>query len=187
MDEEYDCKNVTAPTKLSKDHSHQFKKIAVAIAEEIELNGIMDVEVILCQNELKLLEIDARLPSQTPMAVYWSTGINMVESLVNLFINRKVSSLKKSKFPITVEHVKVSEGNIEFLGEHIMAQEGPLILESIFFGADEAITNYESDKHQWVATMIFYGTSRKDINVKRKMCYKNIADSFKKTIKEPVK
>ena len=187
MDEEYDCKNVTAPTKLSKDHSRQFKKIAVAIAEEIELNGIMDVEVILCQNELKLLEIDARLPSQTPMAVYWSTGINMVESLVNLFINRKVSSLKKSKFPITVEHVKVSEGNIEFLGEHIMAQEGPLILESIFFGADEAITNYESDKHQWVATMIFYGTSRKDINVKRKMCYKNIADSFKKTIKEPVK
>jgi pyrrolysine biosynthesis protein PylC len=187
MDEEYDCKNVTAPTTLSRDHRHQFKKIAVAIAEKIELNGIMDVEVILCQNELKLLEIDARLPSQTPIAVYWSTGINMVESLVNLFINKKISSLKKGKFSIAVEHVKVSEGKIEFLGEHIMAQEGPLILESNFFGADEAITNYEPDKYQWVATMIFSGASRQDIDVKRKMCYKNVADSFKKVIREPVK
>ena len=42
-------------------------------ADAIDLRGLMDVEVILNGGELKVLEIDARLPSQTPTAVFWSS------------------------------------------------------------------------------------------------------------------
>ena len=38
------------------------------------LRGLMDVEVMVRDGEPLLLEIDARLPSQTPTAVYWSSG-----------------------------------------------------------------------------------------------------------------
>jgi len=87
------------------------------------------VEVILHKNELKLLEIDARLPSQTPMTVYWSTGINMVERLASLFLNTDMSYFKKSKACfVIVEHIQVCGSKLDVLGEHIMGGQGPLTL-----------------------------------------------------------
>ena len=41
----------------------------VRIAEGLGLNGLMDVEVMVRDGQPKVLEIDARLPSQTPTAV----------------------------------------------------------------------------------------------------------------------
>ena len=46
----------------------------------------MDVEVILDDGVMKVLEVDARLPSQAPTTVYWSTGINIVQILGELFL-----------------------------------------------------------------------------------------------------
>jgi pyrrolysine biosynthesis protein PylC len=79
MDAGYDCKRVIAPTELTSRQVGEFEEISVKIAEAIQLRGLMDVEVILHKGELKVLEIDARFPSQTPTAVYHSTGINMIE------------------------------------------------------------------------------------------------------------
>ena len=85
MDQGHDCKRVTAPSELNAEQCAGFKEIGLAIAQEINLQGLMDVEVILHQGQLKVLEIDARLPSQTPSAVFWSTGFNMVKALGELF------------------------------------------------------------------------------------------------------
>ncbi len=104
MDEAYDCKNVTAPMQLPGHQVTRFEEMAIAVAEEIELHGIMDLEAILHQNELKLLEIDARLPSQIPMTVYWSTGINMVEVLANLIIHNSLNPSPKYEQPVLAEH-----------------------------------------------------------------------------------
>ncbi len=187
IDAEYDCNKVTAPTLLSEDDIHRFKKMAVEIAQEISLKGIMDIEVILHQNELKLLEIDARLPSQTPIAVYWSTGVNMVKSLADLFIKKNLSPLSFYEHPVLLEHIKVTGSDIEFLGEHIMAQDGPLSLKYDFFGANEAITSFEPDKHEWVATMIFTGPSHHDIDIKRAECYDRIVEHSRHAILEIAK
>jgi pyrrolysine biosynthesis protein PylC len=187
MDPDYDCNKVTAPTILSKSDTSQFKEMAVKIAQKIKLKGIMDIEVILNQNELKLLEIDARLPSQTPIAVYWSTGVNMVESLADLFVKKNISPLTFSEHPVLLEHIKVTGNNIAFLGEHIMAQGGPLSLNYNFFGANEAITNFEPYRHEWVATMIFTGTSHDDIRTKRTECYDRIVEHSRHAIMEQVK
>ncbi|MCK4764615.1 MAG: 3-methylornithine--L-lysine ligase PylC [Candidatus Aminicenantes bacterium] len=84
MDAVFDCKRVTAPTRLAPELCERFVEISLQIAAAISLKGIMDVEVILHEGQLKVLEIDARLPSQTPVTVFWSTGINMVEMLGDL-------------------------------------------------------------------------------------------------------
>ncbi|MCK5682556.1 ATP-grasp domain-containing protein, partial [bacterium] len=187
MDDDYDCKRVTAPTKLSSELVKKFEKMAIDIAEELNLTGIMDVEVILHENELKILEIDARLPSQTPMAVYKSTGINMVEMLGDLVLQKKREKTenKSSRF-VAIEHIQVSRDALTVLGEHIMAVKNPLTMMADFFGADECITNYSSGKNQsfehqlykdtdmWVATMIFSSDSREALAIKRENCYKQI-------------
>jgi pyrrolysine biosynthesis protein PylC len=126
----------------------------------------MDVEVILHNGELKVLEIDARLPSQTPTAVYRSTGINMLELLARFFVgvdgpgfpgsgeNPGTGKLQLPAKGVIYEHIRVTPGNLEFCGEHIMAEGGPLRLITGFFGADEAITDYSPGRNQWVATLI---------------------------------
>jgi 3-methylornithine--L-lysine ligase len=175
MDKIYDCKRVTAPTQLPLDQISRFEEMALAIAQKIHLTGIMDVEVILNKNELKLLEIDARFPSQTPMAVYWSTGINMVEILGNLFLNKNHVNIKqKHERFVIIEHIQVSGIDLEVCGEHIMTREGPLTIQSDFFGANEAITNFSPGKKQWVATLIFSGNTDEKVTAKRQNCYENI-------------
>ena len=187
MDKDYDCKRVTAPTQLSLNQVNRFEKTALTIAKEIDLNGIMDVEVILNKNELKLLEIDARLPSQTPITVYWSTGINMVKMLCDLFLNEKCPypEQKHERF-VTVEHILFSGSGFKVCGEHIMSQDGPLKIISDFFGADEAITSFAKGKDRWVATMIFTGRTQEEVINKRENCYNKMPGASNHILKEKI-
>ena len=162
MDASYDCKRVLAPTALGEDEIKQFEEITLTISKALNLRGIMDVEVILSDGQLKLLEIDARLPSQTPTAVYLSTGVNMVELLGGLYSRHPKPKVSSPSSPrgVVYEHLKASPGKLEVSGEHIMANAGPLQLWENFFGADEAITNYEPHRTEWVATLIVAAESR---------------------------
>lgn len=155
MDARYDCKGVTAPTILSRELSQAFKGISVEIARALNLTGIMDVEVVLKGHELKVLEIDARLPSQTPTAVFWSTGMNMVEMLGSIFEAGDFRTPEVEKpAGVVFQHVAVSPDGLKVSGEHIMGTAGPLHVVADFFGADEAITSYDGQRDQWVATLI---------------------------------
>ena len=187
MDKSYDCKRVTAPTKLPSHQIRRFEAMALAIAEDIHLRGIMDVEVVLNNNELKLFEIDARFPSQTPMTVFWSTGINMVQMLGHLCLNKNIpdSGQNRERFVI-VEHIRVSGTNLDVLGEHIMAIDGPLTLQFNFFGAKEAITSYLPGKTQWVATLIFSGNTHEAVTAKRQNCHEQILENASLIHEEPL-
>jgi pyrrolysine biosynthesis protein PylC len=55
-----------------------------------------------------------------------------------------------------------------------MAMDGPLLLKTDFFGAKEAITSFQENKHQWVATLVFSGSSKEDIRSKRTRCHERI-------------
>ncbi|NIM17059.1 MAG: 3-methylornithine--L-lysine ligase PylC [Candidatus Aminicenantes bacterium] len=176
MDAGYDCKRVLAPTRLPSDQVNQFEKISLDIAEVIQLKGLMDVEVILHNGQLKVLEIDARLPSQTPTAVYWSTGINLLELLASVFSVPSVSPVAKqekrweNEVPgkgVVYEHIRVSNETIEVCGEHIMKEAGPLHLQADFFGADEALTNYAPGRNCWAATLIVAAADRSEAIEKR--------------------
>jgi pyrrolysine biosynthesis protein PylC len=169
MDGGYDCKRVTAPSVLTASQRDQFAEIAVQIARSINLNGIMDVEVILNNNQLFVLEIDARLPSQTPTAVYHSSGINLLELTGLSFAGGNLPEqmeIKKERFAI-FEHLLVSSGRVEVSGEHIVSNAGPLTYFEGFFGADEALTNYRHGKENWMATLIITGETRQEAYQKR--------------------
>jgi pyrrolysine biosynthesis protein PylC len=169
IDALYDCKRVLAPADISTDLKNEFGRIARKIAEALELKGVMDVEVILHGGRLKVLEIDARLPSQTPTAVFKSTGVNMVELLGDVFVRESLSKPLPGprEKAVIYEHIRVSPEAIEVSGEHIMAAAAPLRIHEGFFGADEAITDFAREKSSWVATLIFVENNWQEVRAKR--------------------
>ncbi|KNY27978.1 3-methylornithine--L-lysine ligase PylC [Pseudobacteroides cellulosolvens] len=159
MDKGFDCKRVIAPAEITKEKENEFKQISLKIAQHLDMTGIFDVEVIYHDNILKVLEIDARLPSQTPTAVYNSTGTNLLEVLWKSFSKGGMSigiSRRKEK-TVIYEHVKVTKDSLEVCGEHIMSCTVNLKLIKDFFGAHEALTDYDEGKTNWAATLIILG------------------------------
>ncbi|WP_188398854.1 3-methylornithine--L-lysine ligase PylC [Sporomusa sp. GT1] len=160
LDAQYDCKRVLGTAVLTKGQQASFEHIALSLAGFLHLNGVMDVEAILHAGQLKVLEIDARIPSQTPTAVYHATGINMLEILGKAFVQGTPweDFDIKAKRGVIYEHIRVNGDKLEVLGEHILPDAGePLRLCTDFFGADEALTTYSPGKKEWVATLIITG------------------------------
>jgi len=175
MDHDYDCKRVLAPSGLDSTRVMEFEQMAIRVAERIQLKGLMDLEVILHEGELKMLEIDARLPSQTPTAVFQSTGINMVKLLGELFLMGKMNIHNTNQPQTTIyEHIKVIKNHIEVKGERIMSGIGALKLFPGLFGADEVLTNSRSEIDEWVATLILKGKNMEEVLDKKQQTYENI-------------
>jgi pyrrolysine biosynthesis protein PylC len=182
MDRDFDCKRVLAPSPLPSDLTSLFEKMAVTLAEAVGLSGIMDVEAIFHEGQLKVLEIDARFPSQTPIAVYHSTGVNMVERLAMIFNAQDNSGPDSAPTrPVrgsVLEHIRVRDGQLTVCGEHIMAGNGPLHIEANFFGADEALTSHAPGKHDWVATLMVKGSDLEDARERRNRVIREIRTRF---------
>jgi pyrrolysine biosynthesis protein PylC len=180
MDANYDCKRVLAPTDLAPSLILEFEKISRLIAEQMTLKGLMDVEVILHDRTLKVLEVDARLPSQTPTAVFWSTGINILELLADLFLGNGTARRGDMDAPIGVvyEHIRVTPHRLEVAGEHLISGADALQIRENFFGADEAITNYTPPRQEWVATLIISEKTRETAWEKRCRVISDIRQHF---------
>lgn len=165
MDARYDCKRVLAPCALPPDRIDELKALSVNMADALDLNGLMDVEAVFHKGTFKVLEIDARFPSQTPITVYWSCGVNMVHALAACTLTGDSPGtglpFERCKGAI-LEHIQVSPGKLCVTGEHAVAQSGPLDVQPNFFGADEAVTDYMPHKTRWVATLICTGTDLAD-------------------------
>ncbi len=117
IDETYDCHMVTPV-----DENPEFRKISHELAKNLCLRGIMDVEAIDSPGGLKVLEIDARFPSQTPTAVYHSTGINLVEMLMKAFSEgfRETDMIPQKNYCI-YEHLLFDDGRLQPVGEHLIS------------------------------------------------------------------
>jgi pyrrolysine biosynthesis protein PylC len=181
MDAGYDCKRVLAPTDLPKSLISDFEQVSISLAQALALKGLMDVEVILQENTLKILEVDARLPSQTPTTVFWSTGLNMVKLVGELFLNQPGQPQTGAPSPkgVVYEHIQVSPNLLEVAGEHIISGTDALRVEEDFFGADEAITNYAPGRDKWVATLIISGSDRTAAWIKRNAIISEIRQQLK--------
>ncbi len=181
MDAGFDCKRVTAPAELEDDLVRRFQSLAVRLAAAVSLTGVMDVEAVLNGGELKVLEIDARLPSQTPTTVYWSTGVNMVALLGRLFGGREIppscGAVGRER-AVIYEHIRVNGTQLETVGEHIMAGRGPLQVVEDFFGADEALTSYRPGRNKWVATLVFADSGRQTARCRRDAALAAISRHF---------
>lgn len=176
MDEHYDCRRVLAPAQIPESLDRQIREMALTIAGGLNLTGIMDVEVIVNRGDIKVLEIDARLPSQTPTAVYESTGVNMVELLGDIFVTNTMPTIPEARAPkgVVYEHIRVPRDGLQFQGEHIIGEAGSLEAVTDFFGADVALTDFEPSSFPWVATLIITGENRKQAWLKREQVMENI-------------
>ncbi|WNY23917.1 hypothetical protein MmiHf6_12400 [Methanimicrococcus hongohii] len=129
IDDVWDCYMVTP---LPSDETYQ--KIAFDLAKGLNLKGIMDVEAISSQKDRKVLEIDARFPSQTPICVYFSSGVNLLLLLIEAFdsdSNHLNSFKEKSLLNSTnrkyeksyciFEHFQKKDGALISGGEHLIS------------------------------------------------------------------
>lgn len=171
VDEDYDCRRIIAPARISDDEKNQFMEIGRRLAESLNIRGIFDIEVIDDHGTLKILEIDARLPSQTPISVYQATGVNMVDMLICLFTGKSWRDIDTSPTKVCMyQQIRVQDGMVYMQGEHIMSQTSRLKWISRFFGADEAITDYGPERKEWRAITIVTG----DDQNAAKMTYENM-------------
>ena len=178
FDAGYDCKRVVAPVGEAEaggpaaagpgscawDRAAPpgalaaFDAVALRVAAGLGLNGLMDIEVMVRDPEPTVLEIDARLPSQTPTAVYWSCGLNIVELLHDMASRGAPPRIDRAPRRACVyQHVHAHDGLLEVAGEHVMGSAAALQLVEGFFGVDEALTDYRRGARTWAATLIATG------------------------------
>lgn len=189
MDHVYDCNRVTCPCPVTEEQKLGFEDMTYKIAETIGLYGIMDLEVIDDGGVFKILEIDARIPSQTPTAVFHSTGVNLLAELVNLFEGewRDATGLErlrpaKERF-VSFEHHYIADGSLQSPGEHIMGSGGPLRLYENYLGCDEVITDYMERDKVFRGTFINSGESSEELETKRLRMMEALKEKFKALLK----
>jgi pyrrolysine biosynthesis protein PylC len=162
VDRHWDCKRIAAPAVLPPEIKTQMTAIAETLSGVLPIDGIFDIEVIDHHGTLKLLEIDARLPSQTPIAVYHATGFNMVSAMITLKQGQPLTLPSGCRSHCLYQQIAVHDGKIDVLGEGIMSRCSGLQIIPHFFGAEEAITNYRPGSLNWQAIVIILGDTPQD-------------------------
>lgn len=160
FDAGYDCKRVLAGPDAGSVVADAFYSMGEQLVAALNLSGIMDIEVIDTGSELKLLEVDARIPSQTPSAVYHSSGINMVGLLADYWINGKLPPYRRfsgEMNAIIYEHLRFKRGVMEVSGEHVLVGAQGLKVYRDRLSAQVLISNFEQSPEDWVATVITGG------------------------------
>lgn len=175
FDPGFDCKRVYAPSICANHMNQYLEEVSLRIARHLDLNGLMDVEVIVeaSGGELAVLEIDARFPSQTPMAVFHATGINLLEEWVNVHVKGLTFCRVPEKHGCALlEHVAVSEGCLEFIGETHLLPWGDVNVwpNGRFFGATTALTDYFEGKDSFKGTLIFSAPDWFNVFENRQKC-----------------
>ena len=168
VDEGYDCYMITSPVDLPKEKLERFSEIAVRLAELVDLHGIMDVEVIDDGEDLKVLEIDARIPSQTPITVLKSSGMNLLEELADItihgdFIRPNTAGQGQEKVFCAYENYEKVAGKISAHGEHIMRDAGPLTLRENFLGSMESMTDWRGEDQDFRGIFINWGKDKDEV------------------------
>jgi len=174
LSKDYDCKRVRcSPDILTDEKEEEFNIIAETIAERIGLKALMDVEAVDTENGLKVLEIDARIPSQTPAAVLAATGVNILREMVlsDLRSHRVMDSRSSS-----YEHFVIADGVMMTCGEKEFSRVRDPRMVSGLFGSDDMITDYEKGKKVWRGTMINRAGTEKELESKRLGCIRSIMD-----------
>jgi pyrrolysine biosynthesis protein PylC len=169
---DYDCKKVIcSPGVLGKEMEDELRDIGKRIAGSIGLTALMDIEAIDTEKGLRVLEIDARVPSQTPAAVLAATGVNILRELAE-----PGSCAPRAFRTSSYEHFLISDGKMMTCGEREFSKVCcPKIMNGLF-GADEMITDYRPGEGTWRCAMINSAPSEKELEIKRKSCISSIMD-----------
>jgi len=171
IDETYDCHMVT-PLPLDPD----FREISCALAANLSLKGIMDVEAISGPKGLKVIEIDARFPSQTPTAVYYSSGINLIELLFRAFGEgiEEIKTLPENKYCI-YEHLMLGEnGTLIPVGEQVLSMGN----DYGKYHEESGIEIFLCKGEKTVFTMVFWGKDKEEADDRKRKGISILKENF---------
>lgn len=178
MDDVYDCCAVTAPCDIPEEKKLRFDEIGIRIAKLVGLHGIMDVEVIDDGEDLKVLEIDARIPSQTPIAVLYSSGMNELSELADMTLfgefSKPQTDLKKYS---CYEHYYREDGKVVQKGEHLMSYAGHLHIREGFCGSGISITDFSEEQEvssDFHGIFISWADTKEELSAQRSLLLKNL-------------
>ena len=173
LSENYDCKRVRcSPNVLGPEKEKELKEMTERTAAYINLNALMDIEAIDTKKGLRVLEIDARIPSQTPAAVLAATGVNIVEELVNSRTGKFGG--KKMNGASSYEHFLIKDKKLITCGEKEFAHVVRPKIEKGLFGADEFISDHRAGAKEWRGTMINGASTEPALEKKRAKCIESI-------------
>ncbi len=178
LDDVYDCKMVASPWYEGDEAVvGELAEAGRKMAMDLHLKGIMDVEAIVSNGVPRILEIDARIPSQTPAAVLHSHGINMIDMLVRNAVEGRLEQppVREQRFAF-YEHVAVDDGIMRSCGEGVFAEVRAPRIVSGLFGSDEMITDYAPGKTRWRATIMNSASTRSEAEAKRHKVLRSIID-----------
>jgi pyrrolysine biosynthesis protein PylC len=185
FDARLDCKRVYAPQRSSYNINQNFERTCQDIARHLKLNGLIDVEVIvdLEKRNLVVLEIDARFPSQTPMAVYHASGINLLNEWIKIHLGGeplRSPPVREKAGCVVLEHISVSNTCLEFIGEtRLIPWSGVEVWPNgKFFGATVALTDYQIGKKSFKGTLIFEGVNWSEVLEKRRNCLEHMVSAL---------
>ncbi|MBO6083709.1 MAG: ATP-grasp domain-containing protein, partial [Candidatus Methanomethylophilaceae archaeon] len=161
LDRNYDCKRVVCDGSiLSEEQDVLFGEIGRKIASEINLHALMDVEAIVASKGLRVLEIDARVPSQTPAAIEAATGVNILGRLYSSAIGKDFSCRPEDGSSVYC-HLVYKDGILRTCGEKEFSKVRSPSFGRLF-GSDLSISDYSPGSDEWRATLIFTGNDRKE-------------------------
>lgn len=167
LDTNYDCKMVRcSPGILSPDDGELFGRIGREVAEAIGLSALMDVEAILTPKGLRVLEIDARIPSQTPAAIYIATGVNLLEELVTTALGRPAGRTGSGGSGI-YWHLHLKDGLLRTTGEKEFGKVRDPEMASGLFGSDRSISDYAPGRAEWHGTFMVSGRTPEEAEARR--------------------
>lgn len=159
IDGTYDCHMVTPLGNYP-----EFRDITYKLAKHLNLKGIMDVEAIDSPKGLKVLEIDARFPSQTPTIVYHSSGVNLIELLLQAFVSGvRENSGVPQKNHCTYEHLLSKDGDLVPVGEHVLSQG----IDYHEFHLSEGLEIFECSGERKVFTMVSWAPDKEGSDANR--------------------
>lgn len=171
INETYDCHMVTP---LPLDPS--FREIAYSLAANLPLKGIMDVEAISGPRGLKVIEIDARFPSQTPTVVYHSSGVNLIELLFRAFEDciEEIKTLPEDRYCI-YEHLMLAEnGALIPVGEQVLSMGN----DYGKYYEEPGIEIFLCKGEDPVFTLVFWGRDREEAGAKKRKGLLILKDRF---------
>jgi pyrrolysine biosynthesis protein PylC len=177
FDKTYDRKMVISPPENVIFDEDLLRRACERMAVELELGGIMEVEAMVSRGVPRIIEIDARFPSQTPAAAYHSHGINMVHMLMELFTTGRLLRPDTRGGRVAIcEHVLKQGEVLRSKGESALTQFKGMQVRPGLFGSDEMITNYRPGEHAWAGTVICTGSTIEEARGKRDACIQSIMD-----------
>jgi pyrrolysine biosynthesis protein PylC len=164
---DYDCHRIVAPADIGPEADETIRQIAHTLGEALDMRGIFDIELVWRKGRPYVLEIDARMPSQTPIAIYHATGINLVDEVARLFSGNEWGidehRVWETHGAAVLQHVRISSGShrnaVALIGEGELSDKPPLGRVDGFFGADAALACEDGESSATYATVV--ATARK--------------------------